>query len=182
MFSVSEKSKNQIPYTSRNRNRPDISFNTDNRRPLPEADPGFPRRWTPTPELGTKSITWQDLCRKLHENERNWTERGRASLAPPGSVNACVDPTIWPKFQVERYYKSLKQKPASKLSNRHMFKGTEGECERNITYHFARVFNPRNVFKLLWKRTFFPKTGHVVSFIWQWRYSFGFWRGDFLLI
>ena len=81
MFSVSEKSKNQIPYTSRN--RPDISFNTENRRPLPEVDPEFPRRWTPTPELGTKSITWQDLCRKLHENERNWTEKGRASLAPP---------------------------------------------------------------------------------------------------
>ena len=157
MFSVSEKSKNQIPYTSRNRNRPDISFNTENRRPLPEADPGFPRRWTPTPELGTKSITWQDLCRKLHENERNWTERGRASLAPPGSVNARVDPTIWPKFQVERYYKSLKQKPASKLSNRHMFKGTEGECERISHIILPESLIPEMFSNFYENVPFFPK-------------------------
>ena len=28
-----------------------------------------------------KTIIWQDICRKLHGNETNWTERGRASLA-----------------------------------------------------------------------------------------------------
>ena len=32
--------------------------------------------------LGQKPIICQDFCRKLHENERNWTERG-ASLASP---------------------------------------------------------------------------------------------------
>ena len=26
--------------------------------------------------LGQKPITGQDFCRKLHENERNWTKRG----------------------------------------------------------------------------------------------------------
>ena len=25
--------------------------------------------------LGQKPIIWQDFCRKLHENERNWTAR-----------------------------------------------------------------------------------------------------------
>ena len=33
--------------------------------------------------LGRKPIICQDFCRKLHENGRNWTERGRASLVPP---------------------------------------------------------------------------------------------------
>ena len=32
--------------------------------------------------LGQKPIMWQDIYRKLHENERIWT--GDASLAPPG--------------------------------------------------------------------------------------------------
>ena len=32
---------------------------------------------------GQKAIIWPILSRKLHENERNWTERGRLSLAPP---------------------------------------------------------------------------------------------------
>ena len=36
-----------------------------------------------TSEFGVKNIIWQDFCQKLHENERNWTERRRASLAPP---------------------------------------------------------------------------------------------------
>ena len=31
--------------------------------------------------MGQKPIIWQDFCRKLHENERNWTKKGRASLA-----------------------------------------------------------------------------------------------------
>ena len=38
--------------------------------------------------LKQKRIIWQDLFRKLRENERNWTE-GRFSIAPPslGSAN-----------------------------------------------------------------------------------------------
>ena len=28
--------------------------------------------------LGGKTIIWQDFCRKLHENERNWTQRDGA--------------------------------------------------------------------------------------------------------
>ena len=35
----------------------------------------------PTPQFGAKPIIWHDLCRKLHENERNGPER--ASLAIP---------------------------------------------------------------------------------------------------
>ena len=41
------------------------------------ADPGFRRRGAPTPEFGVKPTIWQDFCRKLHGNERNWTERER---------------------------------------------------------------------------------------------------------
>ena len=38
------------------------------------ADPGFPR-WGGQPlSLDRKPIIWQNFCRKLHENERNWTE------------------------------------------------------------------------------------------------------------
>ena len=37
-----------------------------------------------------KPIILPDFCRKLHENERNWT-RGRTSLAPPlGSANVLL--------------------------------------------------------------------------------------------
>ena len=32
--------------------------------------------------LSQKPIIWQDFCRKLHINERNWTEGGGACLAP----------------------------------------------------------------------------------------------------
>ena len=35
------------------------------------------------PEFGAKSYIRLHFCRKLHENERNWTERGRLSLAAP---------------------------------------------------------------------------------------------------
>ena len=31
---------------------------------------------------GCQPIIWQFFCQKLHENERNWTEKGRAYLAP----------------------------------------------------------------------------------------------------
>ena len=37
---------------------------------------------------GRQPLIWQISCQKLHEIERNWTERGRASLAPP------LDPTM----------------------------------------------------------------------------------------
>ena len=45
-------------------------------------------RGAPTPE-GKNPIIWQYFCWQLHQNERNWTERGHASLAPPchGSAN-----------------------------------------------------------------------------------------------
>ena len=34
-------------------------------------------------ERGRQPIILQNVCRKLNEYERNWTKRGRASLAPP---------------------------------------------------------------------------------------------------
>ena len=37
----------------------------------------------PTPEVNTPTIIWQIFCRKLYENDRNWTEKGHTSLAPP---------------------------------------------------------------------------------------------------
>ena len=50
----------------------------------PVADPGFPSRGgRQLPRWGRKPINWRNLFRKLHENERIWTQRGRASLAPP---------------------------------------------------------------------------------------------------
>ena len=52
-------------------------------------DPGFPRRGRQLMVLGHKPIIWQDFWQKLHENERNWTERGRVPGAPSfGSANA----------------------------------------------------------------------------------------------
>ena len=39
---------------------------------------------------GKKSIIWQNCFSKLHENERNWTKRGHATLAPLGSANANI--------------------------------------------------------------------------------------------
>ena len=45
---------------------------------------------------GRKPIIWHYFCQKLHENERNWTERGHASLVsqldPPmlGSPNYTI--------------------------------------------------------------------------------------------
>ena len=40
-------------------------------------DPGFVRGGTPAPEGILKPIIFQNCCRKLHENERIWTEGGR---------------------------------------------------------------------------------------------------------
>ena len=52
---------------------------------LAVADPGF------SPGGGANSQNcyyFSHFCRKLHENERIWTPRGGASLAPPlGSAN-----------------------------------------------------------------------------------------------
>ena len=47
-------------------------------------DPEFPR-WAGRQPLvwGQKPIIWQDFCQKLHENERNWIEKGaRVPSAP----------------------------------------------------------------------------------------------------
>ena len=53
--------------------------------PLPVADPGFPLSGGDNSQV---DVILQILCRKLHENERIWTPRGRAFLAPPlGSTN-----------------------------------------------------------------------------------------------
>ena len=51
--------------------------------PMTVADPGFPRPKEPTPVFWAKPINWQDFCRKLLENERNWSKRGRGSLDRP---------------------------------------------------------------------------------------------------
>ena len=52
-------------------------------------DSGFRRwGWGATPWFGVTPIIWQDFCQRLHENERNWTERRRVFLVPPlGSAN-----------------------------------------------------------------------------------------------
>ena len=46
------------------------------------ADPGFSEGGVSSPEVGAQPNIWQTLYQKLRENERNWTEIGRASLAP----------------------------------------------------------------------------------------------------
>ena len=53
------------------------------------AYPGFPR-WVRQPKKwGCEHITWPNVCRKLHENERNWTEREALNpSAPLGSNGA----------------------------------------------------------------------------------------------
>ena len=66
------------------------------------ADPGFPRRRGQPLSLEQKPIILQDLYRKLHENERNWTERGRAFLAPP-----LDPPIISAKLTKQNIYRSL---------------------------------------------------------------------------
>ena len=62
-------------------------FCTGNRRTWAVADPGFPKRGR-QPQGGRQPIIWPNFSQKLHENERNRTERGHTSLAPPlGSAN-----------------------------------------------------------------------------------------------
>ena len=45
----------------------------------------FPDGGRQSQRWGSQPIIWPNVARKLHENERNWTQRGRehASLAPP---------------------------------------------------------------------------------------------------
>ena len=38
--------------------------------------------------LGQKLIIWQDFCRKLHENERNWTKKGARTPSQWGCIAA----------------------------------------------------------------------------------------------
>ena len=46
------------------------------------ADLGFPRGGT-NPEMGAPTYFFGDFFRKLHEIEKNWTQKGCMSLAPP---------------------------------------------------------------------------------------------------
>ena len=56
---------------------------------LPVAGPGYPRRGRERQfERVYANLLFDKLfCRKLHENERNWSERGRTFLGPPGYAN-----------------------------------------------------------------------------------------------
>ena len=65
------------------------------------ADVGFLRRLGGRPPRvrAKNPFIWRDFCLKLHGNERNLIERGRASLAPLGSSNRVgSQPIIWPNF------------------------------------------------------------------------------------
>ena len=54
---------------------------------MPVADPGFPEGGGYQPQsLWQTPIIWQDYCQKLHENERNWTEREGPSIP----INQCM--------------------------------------------------------------------------------------------
>ena len=115
---------------------------------------------------GAKPLTWQDLCRKLHENERNWTEKGAASLAPPGSANACVDPTnfklsditsLWNKNQPQNYQI-----------------GTCLRTQKENVKVISHIILPESLIPEMFSNfyenlPFFPKQD-VFSFIWQWRH------------
>ena len=70
------------------------------------ANQGFPRsrgvgEQQPL-DLGQKSIIWQDIHKKLHENERNQTDirRGVHPYNPLGSANKPTDTNgVWPWTQ-----------------------------------------------------------------------------------
>ena len=50
------------------------------------ADAEFPRRrgGATQPSGGSENLFFShDICQKLHENERNWIEKGHVSLVPP---------------------------------------------------------------------------------------------------
>ena len=45
--------------------------------------------------LGQKPNIWQDYCRKLYENERNWTEGSGGRRVPGAPLDPTMDiPTI----------------------------------------------------------------------------------------
>ena len=59
------------------------------------ADPQFPKGRRQPVSLEQKPIIWQDFRRKLHENERNWTERGGGVPPfPPSPHPQPVDPPV----------------------------------------------------------------------------------------
>ena len=71
---------------------PPLDYNVKNAASIagyPVADhPGFPdgggrlpHRW------GSQPIIWSNFSRKLHENERNWTQKGCMHLDPHRSTN-----------------------------------------------------------------------------------------------
>ena len=49
----------------------------------PVADPGFPEVGAPTLQGRAPTYDFAKISQNLHEIERTWTPRGRASLAPP---------------------------------------------------------------------------------------------------
>ena len=51
------------------------------------ADPGFSRQGMPTLKAEASTYCWPIFSQKLHENERNWTEKGHGSLVPLASAN-----------------------------------------------------------------------------------------------
>ena len=55
------------------------------------ADSGFSRGGGQPQNLEQKPITWQDVCRKLNENERNW---GGGRALDPGSANGRAEPSF----------------------------------------------------------------------------------------
>ena len=66
---------------------PDTDSDLDSKR---VADPGLPRWGSDNPWGGAKTYYLAIFCRKLHENERNWTEMGGTPpwRPPTGSANA----------------------------------------------------------------------------------------------
>ena len=61
--------------------------------------PGYPGvGGAQTPNGVRAPIIWQNLCRKLHENERIWTERERTSPVPPPPDPLLTVYTVnWPR-------------------------------------------------------------------------------------
>ena len=51
------------------------------------ADPGFPRRGRQAPRWGA-NLLFDQFFPKLHEHERNWTQRGACPWRPLRSANA----------------------------------------------------------------------------------------------
>ena len=49
----------------------------------------FPDGGTPTPKRGANLLFGQIFTKTLYGNEINWTERGRAFLAPPPRIRQC---------------------------------------------------------------------------------------------